>query len=39
MKLELVVDQRGRPLAVVTAAANHSEVGLALPTLADCQRD
>ncbi len=34
MKLELVVDQRGRPLAVVTAAANHSEVGLALPTLA-----
>ncbi len=34
MKLELVVDQRGRPLTVLTAAANHPEVSLALPTLA-----
>lgn len=33
MKLAVAVDERGRPLSVVTAAANVAEVNLAAPVL------
>ena len=37
MKLELAVDGRGRPLAVVTAPANVAETNLAGPALAEVE--